>query len=134
MEYLVSEEFQQPEPPVYDSDSSSLMNTAFPVRKEMLEKGLQDNVDYAAGPDAKISLHTNRYTGEKKECYEGTTEEDKQAILHMIDNAYRLGGFDRDYNLLAILIEDTDPFFQGQKTAEEAAEIIQSRVSLYLAE
>ena len=63
---------------------------------------------------------------------EGFTEEDKQAVLHIIDNSYSASlGNDR---IRYILQEETEPFFKGHKTAEEVAKIIQSRVSLYLLE
>lgn len=39
-----------------------------------------------------------------------------------------------DPHIFAIILEDTAPFFAGGRTAEEAARIIQSRVSRYLSE
>lgn len=132
LEYLVSEEYQQPEPPG-DVASSSLLNGYFPARKDLLERGLQANIDYVTDPDGRVVHHTNAYTGEKIEGYEGFTQEDKQAVLRIIDNSYRQA-FQRDYTLLAILFEETEPFFQGQKSARDVVKIIQSRVFLYLAE
>lgn len=39
-----------------------------------------------------------------------------------------------DEKILEIIREEIEPFFEGQKTAEEVANIIQSRVGIYLAE
>ncbi len=138
LEYLLSEDYQQPDPPIYDrhddSTIATMLNGAFPARKDMLEKGLQANVDYVDDP-MRVSYRTNRYDGEtEKGGYGGTTKEDKEAIWHIIDNAYRPSFDVGDHTLLIVLQEETDPFFLGQKTAEEVADIIQSRLSLYLAE
>lgn len=121
LEYLVSE------------DSSSLLNGNFPARKDLLEQGLQVNIDYVKDPDGVITYHINRYTGEKIEGFGGFTEEDAKDILHIIDNTYRQT-FEKESTLIGILLEETAPFFQGQKSAKDVAKIIQSRVSLYVIE
>lgn len=133
-EYLVSEEYQQPSPPNDMSGYDSLLGVRFPARKDALEQGLQANVNYVADPNDRVIYHTNQYTKERaSEEYTGFTEEDKQKILHIIDNSFRKT-FDKDYTLLNILFEESDPFFQGDKSAKDVAKIIQSKVSLYLAE
>lgn len=134
LEYLLSEEYQQPEPPSINQGYKSPLGSQFPVRKDALERGLQANIDYVTDPNERIHYNINEYTKEKTaEGFEGFTEEDKQAVLHIIDNSYR-PIFERDYTLLNILSEETEPFFQGHKSAAEVAKIIQSRVNLYLIE
>lgn len=134
LEYLVSEEYQQPMPPNYIQGYSSPIGMMFPVRKDSLERGLQANVDYVAGPDDYYTHSTNPYTKERREDgYKGFTEEDKQAVLRIIDNSYR-SVFETDFTLLSIWSEEVEPFFKGQKSAEEVADILQSIVSLYLIE
>lgn len=106
----------------------------FPARKDILERELQGYVDYVhPDTDTGVYYHTNQYSRERMErTPEGFTEEDKQAVLHIIDNSYSASlGNDR---IRYILQEETEPFFKGHKTAEEVAKIIQSRVSLYLLE
>ena len=39
-----------------------------------------------------------------------------------------------DENIIRIIEEEAEPYFEGTKTAEEAAKMIQSRVSIYLKE
>ena len=46
LEYLVSEEYQQPAPPDYTPGNATLLGSYFPARKDSLERGLQANVDY----------------------------------------------------------------------------------------
>lgn len=135
LEYLVSKEYQQPALP---NDMAGLYASTlagdFPVRKDSLEQGLQAFVDYVEDPAEKNVRHMNKYTQEVTgEGYGGFTEEDKQEVLRIIDNSYRQS-FGNGHALLAILFEETEPFFQGQKSAEDVANIIQSKVSLYLAE
>lgn len=121
LEYLVSK------------DSSSLLNGNFPARKDLLEQGLQVNIDYVTDPNGVVTYRINRYTNEKIEGFGGFTEEDAKAVLHIIDNTYRQA-FERDYILIKILFEEAEPFFQGQKSVKDVVKIIQSRVSLYLIE
>lgn len=133
LEYLLSEEYQQPEPPNYIQDYESPLGGYFPARKDSLEKGLQAYIDYVKDPNEKIFYVTNRYSKEKKEGFEGFTEEDRQAVLRIIDNSYRLFSA-RDSVLLTVLVEETEAFFQGQKSAKDVAKIIQSKITLYLTE
>lgn len=132
LEYLLSEEYQQPSSTDILS-ASSLIGGNFPARKDLLEQALQENIDYV--PDSSGSVHyaVNRYTKETTTEYREFTEEDRESILNMIDNTYRESSA-TDYQLLFIIAEETKPFFEGQKSAEEAAKIIQSRVSIYLVE
>jgi ABC-type glycerol-3-phosphate transport system substrate-binding protein len=60
------------------------------------------------------------------------TQAEANRVKEMITSAETL--FVRDENIAAIISEETDPYFAGQKTAEEAAEIIQTRMSIYLSE
>ena len=53
-------------------------------------------------------------------------------ILALTQEEYDL--FMRVYEINNIITEETAAFFDGQKTAEETAKIIQDRVSLYVAE
>ncbi len=130
LEYLVSEEYQQPMPP---DGFEALLGSMFPARKDSLEQGLQANVDYVTDPNKIVPSRYNRYSNEKIRGYEGFTEEDKQAVLRIIDNSYR-SVFDSDYILLNILFEEVEPFFEGHKSARDVVKIIQSRVTLYLTE
>ncbi|MDE6673400.1 MAG: hypothetical protein K2K19_01115, partial [Acetatifactor sp.] len=60
------------------------------------------------------------------------TEEEKATLLYMMDTAQCVNAADEI--LWRIIIGEAVPFFQGQRTAEEAAALIQSRINLYLKE
>ena len=60
------------------------------------------------------------------------TQEDVDAIKELInatDNALQL-----DQNIQNIITEEAGGYFQGQKTAQEVADIIQSRIQIYVNE
>lgn len=61
------------------------------------------------------------------------TEKDIQTILGLIENVDRVS-FDTDSYIMEFVNDEVAAFFEGQKTAEEVAEIIQSRVSVYVNE
>jgi hypothetical protein len=58
-------------------------------------------------------------------------ESDIDAVKAVISKAVK---HTNDFRLNAIIRDDSAPFFAGEKTAEDTARIIQSRVSIYLAE
>ena len=64
--------------------------------------------------------------------YHEVTEEEKATLLYMMDTAQCVNAADEI--LWRIIIGEAVPFFQGQRTAEEAAALIQSRINLYLKE
>ena len=65
------------------------------------------------------------------ELYAATQEEVDQ-LLELINNVTGSLSFDQDiYNIIA---EEVQPFFEGQKTAQDVASIIQSRATIYVNE
>ena len=60
------------------------------------------------------------------------TEEEVNCVKELIESARPLSA--TDDRIMAIIQEEAEPFFQGQKSVEEVADIIQSRVQIYLDE
>lgn len=60
------------------------------------------------------------------------TDEDIEEIRKVIDSVDVAGDFDTQIE--SIISEEAESYFEGQKTAKEAADIIQSRVSVYVKE
>ncbi|MCL2055316.1 MAG: extracellular solute-binding protein [Oscillospiraceae bacterium] len=60
------------------------------------------------------------------------TDEDNAKIMDLINSANQIIRYDQ--GLSNIIIEETDFFFAGQKSARDVAEIIQNRASLYISE
>lgn len=60
------------------------------------------------------------------------TDEDVQEFLAIFEKADEVST--QDTAIMAIIEEEVAPYFQGQKSADEVADIIQSRVDIYLKE
>lgn len=92
--------------------------------------------------DRKISFPVRQDSFEEymsqTEMYNGTlqidlSEEEREEIRAIIENAYWVSA-EQSYTILPIIYEEAEAAFAGDKTPEEAAEIIQNRVQLYLQE
>ncbi|MBQ7983581.1 MAG: hypothetical protein IJ302_08420 [Clostridia bacterium] len=59
-------------------------------------------------------------------------EEDRQALLSMIENASLVA--DTDTAIIRMIMEDASAYFAGAKTLEDTVSVIQSRVSIYVSE
>lgn len=81
------------------------------------EKQYYDNTFYIGGQEIKIGENT---------------DEDNQRVLDLIKSTTNVRRYDRD--IYKIIEEEAAPYFEGQKTAKEVADIIQNRVSNYIAE
>lgn len=60
------------------------------------------------------------------------TQEEADGLRHVISQID--GIYEYDVNIMGILLEEIEPYFAGQKSVDEAAGIIQSRVQLYINE
>lgn len=60
------------------------------------------------------------------------TEEEVQFVRELIESASKVQV--TDSKITEMIFEEAQPFFQGQKSVEEIADIIQSRVQLYMDE
>ena len=60
------------------------------------------------------------------------TDADNQKILDLINSTTAVSRYDQ--KITEIISEEAAAFFEGQKSAQEVADIIQNRVSNYIAE
>lgn len=58
--------------------------------------------------------------------------EEAALFRELVDSAQ--GRIDYDEKVMQIILEDCAPYFAGQKTARETAQVIQSRVQTYISE
>lgn len=102
---------------------------AFPVIQEQMDEYLDygddeswtmEQGDMEKDPYA-YSIELTNVTGQDRQRM--------RELIESLDNVYRI-----DNGLLTIVEENAQEFFAGQKTVDEAASIIQSRVALYLSE
>lgn len=127
---LLSDEYQ-------DSLLSEHGSWGFPVKRSALEKQFEMDMT----PE-----YTEDENGEKIECpktswgfddfnmeiYAATSEE-VDAIRTLLESADRATG-SVDDQLVNIITEETEPFFKGQKSAEDTAAVIQNRIQIYVNE
>jgi len=73
-----------------------------------------------------------KYGRPKLRNFHSTSTEDGEELRHILDNAVLPSS--RGGVVAEVLWEEAQAFFAGDKTADETAETIQSRVSLYLNE
>lgn len=64
--------------------------------------------------------------------YRIPTQEEVDIVMDLIGNARAVGGSSDE--ILNIISEEAAPYFHGQKSVDEAAAIIQSRINIYVSE
>ncbi|NMD44714.1 MAG: hypothetical protein GYA88_04740, partial [Clostridiales bacterium] len=79
--------------------------------------------------ESRYSVGTS--SGETINIYALTTEQ-RDALMELFENTSMIN--EPDQKLMEIIGEETAAFFDGSKTAEETAKIIQNRVSIYVSE
>lgn len=119
LEYLLSEEYQS-------------TVTSFPVREDIFNESIaRQAADWNRRAEHDPGQDMNNVSLLRWEEYPEVTRADEDYIKYLAENAY----WDTSLNdILSILYEETGAFWTGDKSAEEAASIIQNRVALYLDE
>ena len=111
----------------------------FPVIREQFEETLEQSMvqEYWPGEDGKPDPNRPepkavRGQGSNTIMVYAAAKEDVDAVRKLVERVS--GGYEMYRDVLAIINEDISYYFAGQKSAEEVAKIIQSRVSLWLQE
>ena len=68
---------------------------------------------------------------ESVEIYE-LSQADADVILDLIENTHSVYSYDQD--IMNIITDEVAAFFAGEKSAEDTAAMVQSRVNLYVQE
>ena len=130
---------------VLAKDENSAMNRwQFPSRKDELEEVFAEamKIDYQYDENGEIMYDeegnalqfpktTWGYDDWEAEIY-AATQEEVDEIKAMIDAAKPQGSGDQ--TIFTMINEEAQSYFSGQKSAEDVAKIIQSRVELYVSE
>lgn len=77
---------------------------------------------------SNYSIGTNNYSFD---IY-AMTEDEYETLIELIEKAK--GNVNYDDSIYAIIDEEAGPFFEGEKSVDEAASIIQSRIQIYVDE
>ena len=106
---------------------------SLPVRRDSLQKLAQAAAEPGQMAGLPPYLAGVTLTDSQKEYWQrGITAEESAALLALIENTDVL--YQYDSTIASILWEEADYFYNGVRTAEEAAALIQNRVQTYLAE
>lgn len=106
---------------------------SLPVRRDSLQKLAQAAAEPGQMAGLPPYLAGVTLTESQQEYWKrGITEEESTALLELIESTDVL--YQYDSTIASILWEEADYFYNGVRTAEEAAALIQSRVQTYLAE
>ncbi|MCR5279180.1 MAG: extracellular solute-binding protein [Lachnospiraceae bacterium] len=105
----------------------------FPVHKAAFEEYLKSYMIDESDPEGYNSRGVSTYgNGHITIEMKGLTEKEANMIREAIDTATGQASYDQ--KLIEMISEEVEPFFKGQKSAEEIASVLQSRVSIYLQE
>lgn len=108
----------------------------FPIMKSALEKQFEEDrkEEYYETPDGgkeRRAKTTWGYDDFTVEIY-AATEDEINAVRELIERTDKL--YEYDEQMYNIITEETQGYFEGQKTAKEVADIIQSRIQIYVNE
>ncbi len=87
-------------------------------------------IDYDTGE--KVEYKDTYYIGGQEIEIDPLTDAEIKALKDFVYSVTKLSEYNDE--IQEIISEDTEPFFAGQKSAEDIVNIIQSRVSIYLKE
>ncbi len=119
----------------YLEDYQDALEYEFPIRKSSYDKMAENSKERPSWTDDDGVKHYEDETywiGDQEIKIQPLTQSDVdyvKSFIGSLSNAYNA-----NTNVYNIITEEVAPFFAGQKTAKEVADIIQSRVSIYVNE
>lgn len=128
-----------------DSASSDRFSWGFSVMESKLQEQFEEEMkaDYATDENGDVLTDEN---GKPVEISHGgwsfgnnvsyeiyaCTQEEADAVRKLIDNTTTL--VSQDTQIMSIINEEVAPYFEGQKSVQEVADIIQNRIQTYVDE
>ena len=108
---------------------------AFPVLKDQLQKlGTQATVPntYINAEGQEVEQENTYYIGDQEIKISALTQADVDMLIDYFETVTRMTRYDQ--SIVDIVNEETALFFDGTKSVDETASIIQSRASIYMSE
>ena len=120
----------------FEDDYQKDISYGFPVKKTAFEK----KIEYAATPEyskdengKEIELPKTSVGWDDWEMdIYAATDEEIALFRNLVDRSK--GSVYQDTELINMIYEEAQPYFQKQKSVDEVAKIIQSRISIYVGE
>lgn len=133
--FLLSDEYQHSSP-FPEVDPSIFMIDDFPILKPNLESHMDAELDslikYEEAHPNCCLFTWDQDQAEIKIPYAPLSVRHKDLLLSLFEKADCYICFDDE--IYDIIVRDAQPYFAGDKTAQEAARLIQSKMSIYLSE
>lgn len=130
MRTLIDKEYQ-------DSLVSEHGSWGFPIRKDSLERQFELDMtpEYYEDEDGNQVESPKTTWGYNDFSIEimAATQEEIDAVRALITSAEKISE-NTDQQIINIITEEAEPFFKGQKSAADVANIIQNRVQIYVNE
>ncbi|MFI3212890.1 MAG: ABC transporter substrate-binding protein [Eubacteriales bacterium] len=99
------------------------------VLEEQIEAAKEIEIDFEGNQVAKEQV---RFVGEEAEDIYQITNEDADELRSILRGVSNSSFY--DFELMQIVYEESEAFFQGEKTVEDVVKTIQNRSSLYIRE
>lgn len=128
----------------YLTEETRMFDWGISARKSKMEEAIAEavKVEYATDEDGNPILDEDGNPielgsggmgyGDWEYMYHTPTQEEVDLIVKLIESA--TSEYATDEQILEIIVEEAEPFFQGQKSVEDVSGIIQSRIQLYMNE
>ncbi len=117
-------------------ESDSGYRYGFPVMKSALEKQFADDMEDEYYEDENGTKHKQSKTTWGYDDFQieifAATEEEVAAVRKLIESVN--SSYQFDTQMFTIIEEEAGAFFEGQKSAKDVADIIQSRIQIYVNE
>lgn len=123
LRYYLTEEYQ------------NTLTYEWPILNSAMEKRIEEAQEvpfYIDENGNKIEYQESYYLNGMEILLDPLTKQDCERVLSFIESAEHVYSYDNA--IMNIVSEETAPFFAGEKTAAEAADIIQSRIYIYVNE
>ena len=126
-------------------EAGGMFSWGFSSRKSVLEAKIEEvtNVTYLTDEKGELILDEDGNPipeggsggigyGDWEFDYHPVTREEVDIVMGLMEGAKPAASMDNE--IMTIILEETEPFFRGQKTVDDVAGIIQSRIQLYVNE
>lgn len=109
----------------------------FPIMKSALDKKFEEDMtpeyyEDENGEQVETTKTSWGYDDFNMDIY-AAKQEEIDAVRGLLESANKIAG-NVDEQLTSIITEEADPFFKGQKSATDVANIIQNRIQIYVNE
>ena len=110
------------------------LDYTFPIRESSFDKMAQASTEkqYDIVNGEKVEREEYYYIGDEEIILEPLSKKDAEYLKSFIKSLVIVASYNDD--IINIVTEEASAYFSGQKSAQEVADIIQSRVSIYVNE